>query len=91
LYNDDALDVALPHGAFFRSSYQIEVVRGVSIYFVDDGEPRWRGAAGSCRWTWLDGFTQGGGATRHCGGVDRRNDEDYANIDPEDFSVVRWQ
>jgi hypothetical protein len=34
---------------------------------------------------------QGGGAVQHRGGANYRNDEDYADMYPEEFTVVRWR
>jgi hypothetical protein len=58
---------------------------------VDNVASRQLGAAES-RWrTWAEMRAQGGRAVWCHGGIDGRNYEVYADIDPEDCSAVRWR
>jgi hypothetical protein len=59
--------------------------------FIVDIKSWKRSASRTCCLTWLDGFTQGGGAIWCHGGIDGRNDIVYADIYPEDFSEIQWR
>jgi hypothetical protein len=55
---------------------------------MDAIESRRHGATGSRRWTCEDGRAKDRGIVWRRGGVDGKNDEDYAEIYPEGCSMV---
>jgi hypothetical protein len=61
------------------------------IFRIDVDESWQRGAAGSRRWSRVDGFAQEGDAVWRRGGVIGKFGEVYTDLNLEDCSEVRWR